>query len=515
MPALRIPPGVVIGDTKATVLGRWHGTNLVRWNNGRMEPVGGWSRLTSSPMAVPARNALVWLDTQYQRNSAYMGDGKVYREQGGVFTDITPPDFLAGSASVVRQGYGAGPYNTDLYGTDRVSDGSGTPQPSSTNPKVMQRFPVRYALENWGEQLLFLSSVDGRVFVWDPEKPSVPYTQANGLPGNQTQDIIVTEERHLVLLGYGGMPNRVAWSGQENREDFDFTNVTGSAGFQDLETTGNLITARRVQGGVLIFSTTAVYLMTYIGAPFIYSIKKIAEGCPPVSPQAVASFASNCFWMGANSFWVYSNGTVTELPCTLGDDVHQNLDLPTAAQCACVGANFAYPEVWFFYPRGDDNGTSDNSDYAIFNFTEGWWANGKLARSYFGGSAIDNVPVGTTPDGNAYLHEQGYLDAGASRIGDVWAEATASFDDNGGVYSMTQGKVDTGTTDPKSIKFDVVARVVRNGALYPKGPYVARTDGKIDMRFTASDFDFRVTALVDALWTMGAMITDAKPRGPR
>ena len=43
---LEIPPGVFRNGTEYQVSGRWYDSNLVRWIDGLMMPVGGWERLT-------------------------------------------------------------------------------------------------------------------------------------------------------------------------------------------------------------------------------------------------------------------------------------------------------------------------------------------------------------------------------------------------------------------------------------------------------------------------------------
>lgn len=44
---LEIPPGVFRNGTKYEARGRWFDTNLVRWAEGAMQPVGGWQKVTA------------------------------------------------------------------------------------------------------------------------------------------------------------------------------------------------------------------------------------------------------------------------------------------------------------------------------------------------------------------------------------------------------------------------------------------------------------------------------------
>jgi hypothetical protein len=45
---LDIPAGVVNHGTDSEASGRWRDTNLVRWENGSLRPVGGWQHKTQN-----------------------------------------------------------------------------------------------------------------------------------------------------------------------------------------------------------------------------------------------------------------------------------------------------------------------------------------------------------------------------------------------------------------------------------------------------------------------------------
>lgn len=64
---LRIPPGVSRNGTLYQQKGRWYSANLVRWSEGVMQPIGGWTRISGKPALVDA----------------------VIADDGGVFTDYT------------------------------------------------------------------------------------------------------------------------------------------------------------------------------------------------------------------------------------------------------------------------------------------------------------------------------------------------------------------------------------------------------------------------------------------
>jgi len=56
------PPGVSRRGTLYETQGRWYDANLVRWYEGSMYPVGGWSARSTTPLTGKARAMLPWAD---------------------------------------------------------------------------------------------------------------------------------------------------------------------------------------------------------------------------------------------------------------------------------------------------------------------------------------------------------------------------------------------------------------------------------------------------------------------
>ncbi len=226
MPTIRVPSGVVRGESQASVPGRWYDANLIRWQQGVMRPVGGWERIVQTPLGSIPRTAHVWKDNNGARHSAFICDSAVWRENGGSYNNITPTDFADANKNAAR-GFGSGVYGTLDYGMDDEERG---PSNSGFDPNKY----VRFSVDNWGEDLLFSTSADGRIFVWKPSLPNdAPLVAANA--PTLVQAFLVTDERHLMAFGSAGFPDRVTWSQQGNRTDWNYANVAGSAGFYDLE----------------------------------------------------------------------------------------------------------------------------------------------------------------------------------------------------------------------------------------------------------------------------------------
>lgn len=508
MPSVRIPPGIIRGETRAAIPGKWHSTNLIRWQQGLLKPIGGWERTNAEPFLDISRNAHVWLDEVNNRHRAFLCDGAVWREKDGEYFDITPVDFVDANSTAAR-GYGSGNFGVNDFGMDDEDRGSGL---GAADPSKLNRF----SMDNWNDELVFSSSADGRVWVWDPNTPmTLPHIAENA--PLLVQASIVTDERHLMTFGSAGFPNRVAWSDSEDRTGWNFADVTGQAGFYDLQGAGTIMTAVKLPGAILIFTSTSIWLGRYIGQPYYYGFTKIAEGCTPISAHSIAVAGSKAYWMGRRSFWFYEGGVVSPHMSTLGLDPFESMDKEAAPRRATAGFNGAYPEIWYFYPDNQDLSPTmtENNRYAIFNYLEGWWADGYMQRSFYASSPIDGFPIAGDDQGYVYNHEIGYLAEGQPRTGMVWAEAgDISFDDGENNWSVKQAMIDS-ALGPDSVKFSFNGRRARGGPRVQLQEKTPRADGYLDLDFTARDFSMKIEGVKDGPWSLGAFnFLKVVKRGP-
>jgi len=52
---INVPPGVMKLATPLQTKGRYWDANLIRWRSGKLLPVGGWQRVTSTPLTSTIR----------------------------------------------------------------------------------------------------------------------------------------------------------------------------------------------------------------------------------------------------------------------------------------------------------------------------------------------------------------------------------------------------------------------------------------------------------------------------
>lgn len=507
--ALKFPPGIARAGTDGMQRGRWWNANLVRWRNGALVPVGGWDRLTETPMSSPSRRMLAWRSGRDVRYVAIGTDNQLLLLDQDQLIDKTPADFVPlPSVTTVQGGYGTGPYNYSTYDTPRLDDAFGP----GGNPYARGAI---WSIDTFGEDILAVASSDGRLLHMSPNSTdTIPVFDAVAAPiataPTNNRAVVVTDERHVMLLGAGGNKRMVAWCSREDFNDWDFTNVNNTAGFIELDTQGILINACRVRGGILIWTEKEVWLARYTGLPAIYGFERIGQSCGMIGANAFAVVAGVAIWVGYNTFWSYNNGTVTPLPCEVGDFFFRRTDHKALGERMVGGANGRFTEAWFFFPEA---GQFENTAYIATNYAEGWWTIGRLSRSSIDGAGVWPVPLMGGVDGHIYQHETGWLDAGATRNGTVWVESAAQQLPPSGdrCFNVMGAQLDSGAGYDCTQMYAYCRETHDDPIEYEEGPFAAYSDGYVECRFSGRDIRLRIEQVTDDQWSVGEMRFDIIP----
>lgn len=502
--SLKPPPGVWRNGSRVEAAGRWYDVNLVRWYNGRLRPVGGWQRFTQAAMSAPARGALGWRSNNQARWLALGTAEKLFVHDGSVLLDVTPAGFNTGRGnSVYGLGWGAGAYGAAAYGTERSSSGI-----------VLDA--ATWTFDAFGEVLLGVANGDGRLCEWTPNQFAMPAPgnlatfTTNAPSGNIA--VLVTDQRHVMLLGAAGNPRRIQWCSQENRTLWDATAVGSSAGDLDIVTSGRLVRGVRYRKQVMLFTDTELHLCRYVGPPFIYGVEQIGENNGLAGPNAVVTIGDQVVWMGMNSFWSY-DGVVRQIPCDVAEYVFTDINIMQGAK-VCGGHNGEFGEVWWFYPTAD---SLENNRYVIWNYREGWWSYGTMARTvWLDRGAWPHIIAGSA-EGHLYQHEQGWTDNGLTRVGQVYAESGALQLGKGERFMEVRQLIPDDCVDHGCMEISFRLKANPQSAAYrTAGPYAfTQANGYADARFAARQVEMRVEAAVDGDFHFGELRADVVPGSGR
>jgi hypothetical protein len=381
---LVIQPGLFMNGTDKEGAGRWVNGDLVRFfeAQGIPRPVGDWVELTTAsapPSGIP-RGAFAWYNTN------------------GPFVRI----LVGTSASIYVIGYaevGASTMTT-------ITPAAGVVATSGT-----------YSFTSLGDLAYFSRAgfIVSPLWKWSAATGGLAAPIANFTTeyGNNARGVVITPESFLlVIVG----DRDVAWPKQDDDTVWAPTG-TNQAGSLTIPTGGRLLRSLVVREETLLFSTTDLWRMDYVGGDLIYGFAPVAESCGLAGPNCAMAVNGAAYRMGENSFYQY-DGFVRELPCDIGEYVFDDMNRANADFFFAI-KNESYNEIWWFYAS---SGATTPDRVAIFNYANKTWSKGLLARAAGTDAQLSVFNVGQTEvrapllfhaNDTIYLHELPTSPAGA------------------------------------------------------------------------------------------------------
>jgi hypothetical protein len=360
-----------------------------------------------------------------------------------------------------------------------------------------------WTLDTWGEYLVGCSNSDGKLYEWQLGfgGPTAAAAITNAPTGCNA--ILSTAERFIFALGAGGNPRKVQWCDQENNTVWTPAELNQAGDFE-LTTPGTLMAGKRVRAINLLWTDVDCHAATYIGQPFIFSFEKIGSGCGLISPQAVAIVAdATAFWMSKTGFWMY-DGSVKPLPSDVGDYVYREMNRNQSSKVYAVH-NGEFGEVLWFYPSAE---STEVDSYVLYNYREGHWNVGTLARTAGTGRGAFDHPLLVSTDGYIYEHEVGFNYDSESLFCESGPVQIGAGDNLMAVKELIPDELNQG-----DVTATFKTRLYPNGVESSHGPY--SMSNPTSVRFTARQVKMRVQSNGNNNWRVGTMRIDAAQGGRR
>jgi hypothetical protein len=478
--------------TEYEAKGRWWVTNLVRWLQGSLRPIGGWSQWGSATFTGTARGAYAWTDNSGNRWFAFGTSAKLYvADHAAAIHDITPSSgFTAGIASAApATGYGKSTYGSSSYGTSRPDTGAVT-------------MASTWALDGWGQYLVGCMDGDGDIWEWQLNT-SNDAAQVSNAP-TSCIGLVVTQERFLMALGAGGDPRKVQWCDQGANTVWT-PSAANQAGSFVLETDGRIRCGIKLPNETLILTSTDLWAARYIGYPLVYQFRRVDTGCGAPGNRTAIRIGNRAVWLGTGGFYLY-DGSVRKLDCEVWDLYRDRVSRLQVSK-AFGWHNAEYQEAGWLIPSD----TSNECDfYIVWNYGENWWSFcdvGAFDRSAGIGHTFDK-PILCGTDGKLYRHESG-TDHGSEA---PYAE-TAPFELGNGDFWMHANRLipDEKTLAQTTLTF--ITRPYPTATESTHGPYTM--ENPTSVRFGGRQVKMRVGAVGDSDWRLGVPRLDLVPGGKR
>jgi len=273
--------------------------------------------------------------------------------------------------------------------------------------------PGLWTLDNYGNKLI-ATIVDGATFEWNSDASTPTDTRATivaNAPTAALKTLVSTPDRHLVFFGTETTIGTTAtqddmyirWSDQES---IDATtsyapSATNTAGTQRLADGTRIMGAIRGRDAIYIWTDTSLFIMRFVGAPFVFSFQQVGTNCGLIGKNAAVEVDGSAYWMSENGFFRYT-GRLESLACLVEDYVYDDINT-IPRNHIYAGLNNLFGEVTWFYPSS--SGTSNNRS-VTYNYMDSTperpvWTTSALARSSWSDSHIFGKPHGTEYDSSA------------------------------------------------------------------------------------------------------------------
>lgn len=444
---------------------------------------------------------------------------------GGGATVATYQINVGSDVSYFDFGWGVGTWGLSTWGT---------PRPASASLQLGSRV---WQFDAFGEDVI-CQLVDGEIYLFDTSLGiSVRATAIAGAPTKSKFSLVSTPDRHLVCLGTEsvvGDPNSidpmfVRFSNQEDINTFT-ESATNTAGGQRLTDGSTIVTGIRSRGQILIITDTSLHGMQYVGPPFTFGFQQLGANCGCIGPHAAVDVNGLAFWMGTEAFYMF-DGTVKKLACTVQDFVFKDINTVQGMK-TFVGLNSQFNEVTWWYCSF----TSDYIDrYVSFNYLEGVWSTGTMARTSW-------ADIGTyqKPLGSEYLEES--TEPSITTIQGLTAGRSELYNQEDGLNGngepihafIVSGYFDLGEGDSMlfmkrfipdfknqlgNLTVRCLLRPYPQAAASPSSldPYVITpTTQKVDTRARGRQIQLTIESTeIDTNWRFGTLRIDAQPDGLR
>ena len=295
-------------------------------------------------------------------------------------------------------GWGAGPWNVGLTSQEELRI---------------------WSQQNFGEDLIFGFRGD-RLYYWDASVTdplntrATPLTDRSGASDVPTvQNLITISDINRFVFCFGTNPigssildpMLIRWSDQESAVNWTPA-ATNQAGSLRLSRGTEIVAASQARQEVLVWSDSSLYSLQYVGAASgVWGATIIGENISIASQNAVAYTNGVAYWMGKDKFYMY-DGRTKPLPCDLRKYIFTDFNTDQFTQ-VFAGSNEAFHEIWWFYCSEN----SANIDrYVIYNYLDGIWYYGNMARTAWLDSGLRSFPLATTYNGVLVDHENGIDD---------------------------------------------------------------------------------------------------------
>ena len=426
---------------------------------------------------------------------------------------------LGAQSATPALGWGAGGWGESTWGTPRALSEADISLDNSS-----------WDLDLWGEDLI-ATVRGGALYYWDTSGGTSTRASlisdesgAASVPAKVRVSTISFPDRHYIAGGCSDYSSGtfdsmlVRWSTQEDFTKWGPT-ATNTAGDQRLQIGTKIVTMVSSREETIISTDEAIYGMTFVGPPFIFSFRLLATNAGAAGINTMINIDGNVYWMGRTNFFTY-DGVVKEIPCSVQYFVFDRIQRDFIDK-TIVAHNKKFKEVTWFYVSNDNSAGTLNPEpdsYVTFNYLENAWSIGTMDRTaWLDSFGFRKVPFAFDPDGYLYNHETGTSANGSAMSAYVESSPREITQDGENLYMVDKIIPDVTMTSSTNLYVDLNTRKYPNATEVTKGPFtITSSTQKVSTRAKGRQIAMKVYSTgTDDDWSMGTFRFNAKVDGLR
>jgi len=334
----------------------------------------------------------------------------------------------------------------------------------------------------------------------------------------------VTVVRDFVVgAGTSTYPNRVYWS--DLNDETDWTPGAGSqSDTQDIADGGDVMGITGGEFG-LVLTERSVVRMSYIGSPFFFQFDTIARGLGCITPNSVAQYASNTFFLSDDGFYMCDGQSVKPIGSEKVDKFFfADVNLNKLDEMSVAVDPLKKLVIWNY-----TDGFAQKKQL-IYNLTLGKWSYAETTANYINNvytpsTALESLDLYGTLDSLGVSLDSRQWAGGALLLAGVSANRAISFTGARKTASLVTG--DFGVPNGRSVvtlgrpiidggsgSIAIASRVNLDDANNFSSPVAADDENRIGLR-SAGRYH-RIQTIPSGLWNFAlAVDVDIATQGNR
>jgi len=152
-------------------------------------------------------------------------------------------------------------------------------------------------------------------------------------------------------------PTRIRWSRYN-----DFTNWknnpdgSGMAGYFDLlQEASPVVRMLPLKDYLVIYKPDCIYIMRFVGTPYIFVVEKIVEGIGLLDYNAICSFLDTHLFVGRDNIYIFTGSTIQPIGDLIIEKFYEELNYERVNEIFCY-PDIVNKKVYIFYPTTSSDG---------------------------------------------------------------------------------------------------------------------------------------------------------------